>query len=509
MLALAAFFLSVLPPSARSQGAPTSQPAATPLGTTRPDPSPEKGATYYRIPIHGVIGEDFTAERMKAALDQAEKSGGTIVLLELDTPGGVIDDAEKIVDMIASHKNLRFVAFVRQALSAGATITLACSEIYMADTAMIGAAVSYRPDGRGGVVELPPDVAEKFQSVWRAVCRKAAEQGGHNPLLAEAMVDKDFALTMRNEGDKILIERDGKGDLIKAKGRILTLTAREAVNCGLANATVDSIAKLTARLNLRPTDDNDPDHTETIETIAPKLPLLKWDASDLEKASNDHWIRRNLVGKVCTANDFIVQEVYIHDVGGDKFADVFANKKVGASEIRVFLFMRTDVLFDKWPKLANGWRMTLRGPVSDALARPPDPPDTRGNAYVFHFVHSEAVKVEFSPPGAAAAKTVASEERGKQMDQIPPVKAEIADLTAQLAKLDADSGAVAEYIRLQAAVALYEPFPQFAERVRADKDRLAALGNIAPERIEAYKTKRAELSGALDAAKKHLRTLGG
>jgi len=64
--------------------------------------------------------------------------------------------------------------------------------------------------------------------------RKAAEHGGHPSLLAEAMVDPSFAVTMRKEGDKIVLERDGAGEVIKARNRVLMLTGREAVACGLA-----------------------------------------------------------------------------------------------------------------------------------------------------------------------------------------------------------------------------------------------------------------------------------
>ena len=202
----------------------------------------------YIIPIKGVIGVDFTAKAMKAHLEQAAKSKATVVLLELDTPGGLINDADEIVNAIIGQKNVAFVALVHKALSAGAAITLACPDVLIDETATIGAAVSFSVTPEGKIVTLPPDVAEKFQSAWRAVCRKAADHGGHSSLLAEAMVDPDFALTMRKDGDRVVLERDGKGEVLKAKGKILTLTAREAVNCGLAKAMVSDPESVAAKL---------------------------------------------------------------------------------------------------------------------------------------------------------------------------------------------------------------------------------------------------------------------
>jgi hypothetical protein len=64
------------------------------------------------------------------------------------------------------------------------------------------------------------------------------------------MVDPAFALTMRKDGDRVIIERDGTGDVLKAKGRVLTLTAREAVTCGLARGIVEDAAAVGARLGM-------------------------------------------------------------------------------------------------------------------------------------------------------------------------------------------------------------------------------------------------------------------
>ncbi len=187
---------------------------------------------------------------MKSYLSRATKLKPTVVVLELDTPGGSVSDAENIVDLIIGAKDLRFVALVHKALSAGAAVTLACPEIYVTEKATIGAAVSYFPDRQGRPRAIPPDVAEKFQSAWRAVCRKAADHGKHPSLLAEAMVDPNFALTMRKVGGRVVIERGGQGTLIKAKDRILTLTAKEAVSCQLAIGIVDDIDGLSKAMGL-------------------------------------------------------------------------------------------------------------------------------------------------------------------------------------------------------------------------------------------------------------------
>jgi len=216
-------------------------------------PTPARKATettYLRIPIKGVIGTDFTAGSMQHYLRLAAKLRPTVIILEIDTPGGSVTNAESIINQIIESKDYRYVAFVRRALSAGAAISLACPEIYVTETATVGAAVSYFANQQGAPVSLPKDVAEKFQSAWRAVCRKAAQHGKHPGILAEAMIDAEFALTMRKEKGRIVLERNGAGKEIKAKGRILTLTANEAVACGLARGIVPSLESLSGKLKL-------------------------------------------------------------------------------------------------------------------------------------------------------------------------------------------------------------------------------------------------------------------
>ena len=97
--------------------------------------APNQAQTYYVIPIKGVIGSDFTTGQMRAYLKDVERLKPTVVVLELDTGGGDINDAEGLVDLIIEHKDLEFVALVQKALSAGAAITLACKDIYVTEKA--------------------------------------------------------------------------------------------------------------------------------------------------------------------------------------------------------------------------------------------------------------------------------------------------------------------------------------------------------------------------------------
>lgn len=216
-----------------------------------PGSLPRPEFSYFVILIRGAIGDDVTSGQVQAELKKAAALAPTAVVLDIDTPGGSTLHAEEIIKGIIEAKDLRLVAFVRQALSAGAAVALACKEIYVAETATIGGLVSFIAGQDGLPVDLPPDFKEKRQSIWRATCRLAAERGGHSTLIPEAMIDMDFALTMREVDGRRILERDGRGSVIKAKGKILTLTAREAMACGLAIGIVDDYEALGEQMKMR------------------------------------------------------------------------------------------------------------------------------------------------------------------------------------------------------------------------------------------------------------------
>jgi len=156
------------------------------------------------------------------AMKHAEETKADIVIVDMDTYGGVLTDAKEIVDRLMSFKKPVWVYINSDAASAGALISIACDSIYMAPGASIGAATVV--DGAG---EKAPD---KYQSYMRSIMRSTAEVNKRNPKIAEGMVDED-------------IEIPG----IKEKGRIITFSTSEALKNGFCDAEVNSIEEILTR----------------------------------------------------------------------------------------------------------------------------------------------------------------------------------------------------------------------------------------------------------------------
>jgi membrane-bound serine protease (ClpP class) len=184
-----------------------------------------RAPTVYRIPVSGVV-ENGLAPYVARSIKEAESAGAAAAFLDIDTPGGRIDAAERIADAVRAAR-IPVYGFVNpRAYSAGALIAISTNGIYMRPGAVIGAATPV--DGQG------TRASEKMVSAMRAEFRSMAEQRGLDPKLAEAMVDEN-------------VEIPG----VVKKGQLLTLSTNEAVRLKFAKAQVADEAALLEAIGLR------------------------------------------------------------------------------------------------------------------------------------------------------------------------------------------------------------------------------------------------------------------
>ena len=155
-------------------------------------------------------------------LEKADEIDADFVILELDTYGGALNDADDIRTRILEYDKPVYAFINKDAASAGALISIACDSIYMAKGSSIGAATVVTQDGAAA-----PD---KYQSYMRSIMRSTAEAKGRDPRMAEAMVDEDIDL-----------------DSIATEGKILTLSTSEAIKYGFCEAEVTDIDEIMKR----------------------------------------------------------------------------------------------------------------------------------------------------------------------------------------------------------------------------------------------------------------------
>ncbi len=157
----------------------------------------------------------------KSAMENAKKVNADIILIHMNTYGGMLDAADSIRTKILDSNIHVYVFIDKNAASAGALISIACDSIYMAPGSSIGAATVVDQQGK-----VLPD---KYQSYMRSMMRSTAEVRGRNPDIAQAMVDP-----------KIYVPG------ISDSGQVLTFTVSEAIKINFCSAEVENMKELMA-----------------------------------------------------------------------------------------------------------------------------------------------------------------------------------------------------------------------------------------------------------------------
>lgn len=178
-----------------------------------------------QVVLHLKIQQEIdprTNRYSELGLEKAKEIDADYVILELDTFGGAVDDADDIRTRILEFDKPIYAFINKDAASAGALISIACDSIYMSRGSSIGAATVVTQDGAAA-----PD---KYQSYMRKKMRSTAEAKGRDPKMAEAMVDEDIDL-----------------DSIATEGKILTFSTAEAIKYGYCEAEVSNIEEILKR----------------------------------------------------------------------------------------------------------------------------------------------------------------------------------------------------------------------------------------------------------------------
>lgn len=173
----------------------------------------------YFVPVEQAVERGLEAF-LKRAIETAENEGADHIVLEVDTPGGLVDAATNIAFLLV-NTDTPITAYVTvKALSAGAYIALNADQIIMAPGTTMGSAAVI--DGAGNAAE------EKMQSSWLATLESAADLQNRDPIYARAMADKNVDLPEFRAG----------------VGELLTLKASEALEVGYAEAIASDRGEL-------------------------------------------------------------------------------------------------------------------------------------------------------------------------------------------------------------------------------------------------------------------------
>ncbi|HUI46441.1 MAG TPA: nodulation protein NfeD [Nitrospirota bacterium] len=146
----------------------------------------------YLAPVDAAI-TPIIAEYIEKVIDTASQARAEAVIIQLDTPGGLVDSMREIVKKMMSA-DVPVIVYVApsgaRAASAGVFITLAANIAAMASTTHIGAAHPVTMEGK-----MDKTMETKVVNDLAAMARSIAEKRGRNGKWAEEAVRESVSIT--------------------------------------------------------------------------------------------------------------------------------------------------------------------------------------------------------------------------------------------------------------------------------------------------------------------------
>ncbi|HEX4055898.1 MAG TPA: hypothetical protein VHX86_16665 [Tepidisphaeraceae bacterium] len=238
---------------------------AVPLARAAEGPTTNASAADRKTVVITLAGEidDYNRDALIRRFDDAKKLGAKVVILNIDTYGGLLTSGLEISRFIKRQEDLHVVAYVTdKAISAGAMIAMACDEIVVSDSATLGdcAPIIFGP---AGVEAMPAAERAKEEGPVLTDFNESAIRNHRDPLLAAAMVDVTQVVywVQNDAGQRRFVDQKDYDELTKTKKWIsvpgepcpivgpttlLTVDSAQAVRYGLASATFPTLEAMAA-----------------------------------------------------------------------------------------------------------------------------------------------------------------------------------------------------------------------------------------------------------------------
>ncbi|MFG0244944.1 MAG: hypothetical protein ACF8MF_02695 [Phycisphaerales bacterium JB052] len=186
-----------------------------PVQTVSSIPAARQADRVCVITVKGAI-DQITAMSVARRIEAAEKAGFDAIVLEVNSPGGMLVSCLEISGMLKSSSITNTVAWVNpDAYSGGAIIALACREIVTSDPASFGDALVIQV-GMGGVKALTPDERTKFLPPLMSDIVDSARRSGYDEFLVQAIVTDGIELWQVEDietGERLAISEQEYGYL--------------------------------------------------------------------------------------------------------------------------------------------------------------------------------------------------------------------------------------------------------------------------------------------------------
>lgn len=223
----------------------------------RTRPRPAKFERPVLIEFKGEINRRL-AGFFNRAMDKAQAKNADLIIVEVDSPGGLKSESLQIARRLRDCKAYTVVIIQNEAISGGSLVSLGVDEIHINPDAKFGDSGEIYFDAEQWAWRL---AQSKIESYLSRDARDLAESKGRSPDLAEAMVDSDYFVYVKKNEDgeqeftgvsnKENLKPDPPWKLVPETktDRFLTLSGKRAVELGLAQGDSSTREQIAQELN--------------------------------------------------------------------------------------------------------------------------------------------------------------------------------------------------------------------------------------------------------------------
>ena len=249
-------------PEDEPDDAPVTTPKADPLANSKKDEkkSADKALTgvatrvavlNFGLPksaqgaAESTVGIEIIAEAWRDAVKKLEQDKVNVVVVRINSGGGALSEMKPFQDLFEKVYKTKFrtVAWVESAISCAAMSPWPIGDMYFLPGGKIGACTAWHQVGGGQMVQADADTRESIL-VQMEECSRWANR---DPKIMRAMQIMEPLSANIDENGNVKFFQDLSGKIIlNQMGKILTLTANEALQVGFSKgtaATLDDLMK--------------------------------------------------------------------------------------------------------------------------------------------------------------------------------------------------------------------------------------------------------------------------
>jgi len=184
-----------------------------------------------RLQLDGVV-DPFVADYLQSGITEAADAGAAAVLIEIDTPGGLLSSTREITRAIL-NADVPVLCYVApsgaRAASAGSFVLLSCDVAAMAPSTNVGAATPVGIDGAIGSDKAVNDAAASIRAIAEEHGRNADVAGSFVTdavsISAEQALADDVIDVIAPSTDALLADADGDTVTLADGGDVILATA--------------------------------------------------------------------------------------------------------------------------------------------------------------------------------------------------------------------------------------------------------------------------------------------